>query len=49
MKLVEKGRYAPPPQLRTAAQSVVQTVATWPGMITRAHWRLGDETLVDGA
>jgi len=49
MKLSQKGRYAPPPVLRPAAQSVLETIATWPGVHVRAHWLLGDERTVDGA
>lgn len=49
MKLAEKGRYAPPPRLRAAAQRVSEAVANWPGVHARAHWLLGDEQVVDGA
>lgn len=49
MKLSEKGRYAPPPQLDAAAQRVSELVSHWPGIQARAHWLLGDESVVDGA
>jgi len=49
MKLSEKGRYAPPPRLKPAAQRVAQAVATWPGVHAGTHWLLGDERAVDGA
>lgn len=49
MKLSEKGRHAPPPRLPRHAQGVVEVLAGWSGVVSRAHWRLGDETVVDGA
>jgi len=49
MKLAEKGRYAPPPELEPAAQGVADAVAKWPGVHARSHWLLGDERRVDGA
>ena len=49
MKLAEKGRYAPPPELAPAAQRVARAVAKWPGVQARSHWLLGDERAVDGA
>jgi hypothetical protein len=49
MKLAEKGRYAPPPQLEPAAQRVAEAVAKWPSVHARTHWLLGDEREVDGA
>jgi hypothetical protein len=49
LKLSEKGRYAPPPQLEPAAQRVSETLAKWPGVHARTHWLLGDEQVVDGA
>jgi hypothetical protein len=49
MKLAEKGRYAPPPELAAPAQRVSQLVGHWPGVKARAHWLLGDESVVDGA
>ncbi len=48
MKLSEKGRYAPPPELEPAAEHVSQTLASWPGVHARTHWLLGDEREVDG-
>ena len=49
MKLAEKGRYAPPPQLAPAAEHASQALAQWPGVHARAHWLLGNERTVDGA
>ena len=49
MKLSEKGRYAPPPQLKLAAQRVSEALASWPEVHARTHWLLGDEQVVDGA
>jgi len=49
MKLAEKGRYAPPPRLPVHAQAVSRALAAWPEVHARTHWRLGDETEVDGA
>jgi hypothetical protein len=49
MDLNAKGRFAPPPTLPTHAQSVSTTVGGWDGVIARTHWRLGDESVVDGA
>ena len=49
MKLVEKGRFVPPPQLKMAPQRVSEALAAWEGMHARTHWYLGDEQVVDGA
>jgi Family of unknown function (DUF5519) len=49
MKLSEKGRYTPPPQLEPAAQRASEAIAAWPGVHARTHWLLGDEREVDGA
>jgi len=49
MKLSEKGRYAPPHQLKPAAQYASETIAKWAGVHARTHWLLGDEREVDGA
>lgn len=49
MKLSEKGHYAPPPQLKPAAQRVANTLSGWEGMQARTHWLLGDENEIDGA
>lgn len=49
MKLAEKGRYAPPPRLPAHAQTVSSSLASWPDVLARTHWLLGDETQVDGA
>jgi len=44
-----KGRFAPPPKLKAAAQRVSEAVAAWQGVHARTHWLLGDEREVDGA
>jgi hypothetical protein len=49
MNLNAKGRFAPPPPLPTHAQRVSTEVGSWEGVLARTHWRLGDETVVDGA
>jgi Family of unknown function (DUF5519) len=49
MKLAEKGRFAPPPELPKHAQAVAEALARWPRVHARTHWLLGDETEVDGA
>lgn len=49
MKLADKGRFAPPPALEPAAQRVSETVAAWPGVHARAHWRIDNDRAVDGA
>ena len=49
MKLSEKGRFAPPPKLPRYSQQVSETLATWPDVLARTHWELGDERRVDGA
>lgn len=49
MKLAEKGRFSPPPQLPTHAQAVSEAIAAWAGVHARTHWLLGDDTRVDGA
>ena len=49
MKLADKGRFAAPPLLPTHAQAVSDALARSPGVQARTHWRLGDETVVDGA
>ena len=49
MKLAEKGRDAPPPQLKPAAQLASEALAAWAGVHARAHWLLGDEREIDGA
>ena len=48
MKLSQKGKYAPPPKLRSAAQKVSQAIAGWNDVVARTHWLLGDEQEVDG-
>ena len=50
MRLAEKGHYAPPPVLAPPhAEELSRKLASWPNVHVRTHWRLGDETVVDGA
>ena len=49
MQLSEKGSFAPPPKLPRHAQSLSVELARWRSVHARTHWRLGDETVVDGA
>lgn len=49
MKLTEKGSFAPPPKLPRFAQTLSEKLAQWPRVHARTHWRLGDESTVDGA
>ena len=49
MKLEEKGRFMPPPQLPVFAQRVSEALAAQPEVHARTHWLLGDENVVDGA
>ena len=49
MKLAAKGRHAPPPTLPKHAQTVSEALASWPGVLARTHWFLGNESQVDGA
>jgi hypothetical protein len=44
----QKGRVAPPPTLQNPLQSVVDEVASWPGMVTTVHWHFADQSRVDG-
>ncbi|MFT3694039.1 MAG: DUF5519 family protein [Kofleriaceae bacterium] len=48
MSRVAKGRVAPAPRLRGAAQKVSTAVATFEGVIAQAHWEIGSQTEVDG-
>ncbi len=43
-----KGPLAPPPVLGGPVQVVADAVAAWPGVEATTHWRLGDQTRVDG-
>lgn len=49
MKLIEKGRYAPPPRLPVHAQAVARVLGGWRRVHARTHWLLGNENEVDGA
>jgi hypothetical protein len=49
MKLIDKGRFKPPPTLRGRGQKVSEAVASWPDVHPRTHWLLSDERVVDGA
>ena len=49
MELSKKGRFQAPPPLPQYAQRVCAEVSSWEGVAARTHWRLGDETVVDGA
>jgi len=49
MKLHEKGRYGRPSKPRRHARAPSERRATWPNVLARTHWRLGDEQVVDGA
>jgi len=49
MKLRDKGRFAPPPELPQHAQAVSVELAGWTDVHARTHWRLGDDSVVDGA
>ena len=49
MKLSEKGRQATRPTLPRHAERVAEALDAWPEVNPRAHWRLGDETQIDGA
>jgi Family of unknown function (DUF5519) len=49
MKLSQKGHFAPAPKLSGLAEHVSLALSTWPQVHARTHWRLGDESVVDGA
>ncbi len=49
MQLSKKGAFAPPPPLPEHAQHVSERLATWPGVLARTHWLLGNDEKVDGA
>ena len=49
MKLVEKGHFAVRPSLEGESESVALNVEKWASVQARAHWQLGDETIIDGA
>ena len=43
-----KGPFAPPRVLGGTIQLVADAVAAWPGVVASTHWRLDDQTRVDG-
>lgn len=49
MKLSDKGRFQARPRLPQHAEGLATELSTWPGVQPRAHWLLGDATVVDGA
>ena len=49
LPLNAKGRFAPPPKLEGPAGRVASEIASWPNVISAAHWRLGRPGVVDGA
>jgi hypothetical protein len=44
----QKGRVAPPPTLQEPLQSIVDAVASWPGVVTTVHWHPADRSRIDG-
>ncbi|MDX2089775.1 MAG: hypothetical protein SFX73_18105 [Kofleriaceae bacterium] len=48
MSRAAKGRVAPPPVLRGAAQRVADRVAAFDGVVAQAHWEIGSQTKVNG-
>ncbi len=49
MRMEEKGPFAPAPALAGFAGPVAAEIATWPGVIARAHWHLYRSGEIDGA
>ena len=49
MMLADKGRFAPPPVLRSPLQAVSAAVQSWPGVISATHWHYADSNAVDGS
>lgn len=47
--LSKKGPAAARPALRGAAEKLAREIESWPGVIARAHWEIGDDTTVNGA
>ena len=43
-----KGPIAPPPPLSGLMATVAATVASWPNVVSTAHWDLYDSSRVDG-
>ena len=44
----EKGPVMPPPSVDAPLQSIVDVVASWPGIDTTVHWDLFDKSRIDG-
>ena len=49
MRMEDKGPHAPAPALPGPAGLVAAEIATWAGVIARAHWHLYRSAEVDGA
>lgn len=49
MRIDQKGPSAPAPALSGPAGTLCAQIATWPGVIARAHWHLYRPNEVDGA
>ena len=49
MKLALKGSFRPRPELAGPSEQLARAVESWPGVLARTHWELGDESIVDGA
>ncbi len=49
MALAAKGRFAPPPVLRSPLQAVSAEVQSWPGVVSATHWHYARPHEVDGA
>ena len=43
-----KGPIAPPPILNGIMATMAETIASWPGVVSTAHWHLYDRSRVDG-
>ncbi len=43
-----KGPLAPPPVLGGTVQAVADSVAAWPEVEATTHWRLDDQSRIDG-
>ena len=49
MTLAEKGRFAPPPILRSPLQAASEEIQSWPGIVSATHWHYADSRVIDGA
>jgi hypothetical protein len=47
--LSKKGPAAQRPRFAGAAEQLALEIETWPGVLSRAHWEIGDDTTVNGA